>query len=330
MPTPVVICDDSGVARKQIARALPGDWDCDVSFAKGGEECLDMLSGAACEVLLLDLTMPEPDGYTVLERLRELPQAPAVIVVSGDIQPEAQRRVLALGARAFIRKPVNEAELAEVLSREQLLPMGGSGIRSDAVDTRVEFLDGCRELANVAMGQAADLLARLLHAFVVLPVPNVAMIEGSELRMALSSVEGYERVSAVCQGFIGSGIAGEALLLFNEASFEDMARLMNNDAEPDQQQELELMMDLASVLIGACLRGIAEQLDITFSQDHPSVLDRHRSVADLLTRNGPGWGRMLAIELHCTIEDHRIDCDLLLLFTDDSMTTLEDKVAHLL
>ena len=46
--------------------------------------------------------------------------------------------------------------------------------------------DVYQELANVSMGQAADLLARLLNAFVVLPIPNVNVLEVSELHMALS------------------------------------------------------------------------------------------------------------------------------------------------
>ena len=40
MTTPVLICDDSSVARKQMARTLPSDWDIEISFAKHGEEAL--------------------------------------------------------------------------------------------------------------------------------------------------------------------------------------------------------------------------------------------------------------------------------------------------
>ena len=74
----------------------------------------------------------------------------------------------------------------------------------------------------------ADLLARLLGAFVLLPIPNVNVLEVSELHMALSAAAESETLSAVCQGFIGAGIAGEALLLFHDASFQDLARLMNH------------------------------------------------------------------------------------------------------
>ena len=48
-----------------------------------------------------------------------------------------------------------------------------------------DMRDCYQEIANVAMGRAGDLLARLLNVFVELPIPNVNFIEVSELRMAL-------------------------------------------------------------------------------------------------------------------------------------------------
>ena len=90
--------------------------------------------------------------------------------------------------------------------------------------------------------------------------------------MALQSASDNESVSAVCQGFIGKGVAGEALLIFNDSSFHDIAKLMKYEGEIDDAVQLELEMDIASILIGAFLNGLAEQLDMSFSQGHPVVL----------------------------------------------------------
>ena len=59
--------------------------------------------------------------------------------------------------------------------------------------------DCYQELTNVAMGQAADRLARLLDAYVVLPIPRISVIESSELNMALQDAGNDSSVSAVCQ-----------------------------------------------------------------------------------------------------------------------------------
>ena len=101
-----------------------------------------------------------------------------------------------------------------------------------------------------AMGRAGDLLARLLNVFVVLPIPNVSMLEINELRMALKQAADDESLSAVCQGFIGAGIAGEALLMFNESNFSEIAELMHYSGELYDTAQLELLMDIANILLG--------------------------------------------------------------------------------
>jgi chemotaxis protein CheY-P-specific phosphatase CheC len=328
MTIPILICDDSSMARKQMARALPQDWDVDVSFAENGVQGVDGVKSGKGEVLFLDLNMPEMDGYQVLEAIRTEDLPTMVIVVSGDIQPEAYQRVMQLGALAFIQKPVSSEQIEEILNRY--------GIRGErkgnigAINVEVDILDAYQEIANVAMGRAGDLLARLLDVFVILPIPNVNMIEVSELRMALNEVADSDTLSAVCQGFIGAGIAGEALLMFNESSFTDIAELMKYKGEIDETAQLELLMDVANILLGACLTGIADQLDISFSQGHPMVIGRHVKVRDLLKYNASRWKRTLAIEIAYSIENRRINCDLLLLFTEDSLPSLNKQLAYAL
>ena len=121
MPKKVLICDDSNMARKQMARALPENWPVDVVFAKHGEEAIEQIKAQEFEVLFLDLTMPVMDGYTTLEVIRKEDLPIMVIVVSGDIQPEAQERVKKLGAIDFIKKPVDQARITNVLTEYGIL-----------------------------------------------------------------------------------------------------------------------------------------------------------------------------------------------------------------
>jgi chemotaxis protein CheY-P-specific phosphatase CheC/ActR/RegA family two-component response regulator len=368
------------MARKQVARSLPDGWDVDISFATNGKEGVEAIKAGKGDVLFLDLNMPEMDGYQVLEAIVKEDLPTMVIVISGDIQPEAHQRVTSLGALDFIQKPVNKEKLTQILSAygiytqqpveaEQPLTEATSSVIVSAEPETInstfhehksasvkfapltkaanvaiiekeepeedffldaELRDCYQEIANVAMGQAGDLLARLLDVFVVLPIPNVNLIEVSELSMALSDVEEQESTSGVCQGFIGAGISGEALLILNDSSFKDVASLMNYKYEVDESTELELLMDLANVLIGACLNGVAEQLDMPFSQGHPVVLGQHKKISQLIATNSKKWKRTLAIEISYSIEDYPIKCDLLLLFTEESMRTLNNKISYLL
>lgn len=341
MVAAVLICDDSNLARKQMARALPEQWQQNIQFAGHGGEALDILQRQSIDLLFLDLNMPILDGYQVLAAIQQQQIPVKTIVVSGDIQPEARERVLSYGALDFIKKPVDQQKLNHVLGlvqqkniqqQEQAKtePKAKPVKSADSFVLSNDLRDVFQELSNVAMGQAGDLLARLLKVFVKLPIPNVNVIEVSELHMAIASVEQKENTSAVCQGFIGGGVAGEALLILNDSSFVDIARLMQYQGELTTKVELELLMDIANILIGAVLKGLAEQIDMSFSQGHPVVLGQHAPVSELIKANARRWRRTLAIEISYGIENYNISCDLLLLFTEDSIKTLDYKVAFLL
>ncbi len=327
----VLICDDSAFARKQMARALPPDWDVNVHFAENGQLGLEEIFSGHGDIIFLDLTMPVMDGYEVLQTLQREKLKNRVIVVSGDIQPEAHKQVMALGALDFIKKPCSAEEIRSLLERLHLYQPGQADVAQPEVATlSIEARDVYQELANVAMGQAGDLLARMLGGFVILPIPTVNVLEVSELHMALGSASRADTLSAVCQGFIGAGIAGEALILFHDSSFADLARLMKHQGELTRNVELELLMDMSNVLIGAFLRGFANQLDTPFSQGHPVVLGQHSSIEDLINTNQHRWKRTLAIEINYRIRDHKVQCDLLLLFTEDSIQYMNNKILHLI
>ncbi len=116
MGIPLLICDDSNMARKQVARSLPTDWDVDITFATNGVEGLQAIKEGKGEITFLDLTMPEMDGYGVLEHVFSEGLNAMVIVISGDIQPEAHERVKKMGALEFIKKPINKEKLSDVLN----------------------------------------------------------------------------------------------------------------------------------------------------------------------------------------------------------------------
>ncbi|MBX9915337.1 MAG: response regulator [Pseudomonadaceae bacterium] len=337
MVIPLVVCDDSMMARKQLIRALPPEWPVSINQACHGEEAMTMVRQGLAEVMLLDLTMPVMDGFEVLAALRSEGLNPKVIVVSGDVQEEAIRRVNELGALAFLKKPANPEELRETLERLGLLsPPGTEAVASPepipprpAFELKINFRDALREISNVAMGRAAALLAKVLGVFVELPVPAVNLFEVSELHMTLADAQRGERCSALCQGFIGDGIAGEALLLFHDSEISDISKLFNWQPRNDVEVS-EMLLDLASILIGACLSGISEQIDVRFSQGHPQLLGLHSSIDSLIHVNQTRWRKTLAVEISYSLEGHNVHFDLLLLFTEDSIQRLSHKINYLL
>jgi two-component system chemotaxis response regulator CheY len=116
-----LICDDSLLARNQLKKSLPVNFDAEIVTAANGVEAISLLRARDIGVVFLDLTMPELDGIGVLEAIKAEAIDCFVIVVSADIQPEMQKRVTELGALAFIPKPASADKLAAVMNKYGLI-----------------------------------------------------------------------------------------------------------------------------------------------------------------------------------------------------------------
>lgn len=341
MTNGILICDDSALARKQMARALPAPLATNIQFAENGREALDKLRRHEAELLFLDLNMPEIDGYQVLETIRQEDLPVLTIVVSGDIQPEARERVQKLGAIDFIKKPTDTSVVLSLLREYGFYSPSdleasalNDGTLKDVRENRsagisVPLNDYLQEISNVAMGRSSDLLARLLRVFVKQPIPKVAFIANSELHMAISAAQQDDIYSAVCQGFTGAGIAGEALLLFADASFAEMAEMLHYDSVQGSGVSVEVLMDMSSILFGAFLKGIGDQLDLKIGLGHPTVLGQHRQINELLEHHSSRDERLLCIEISYELENRNIHCDMLVLLTEDSLPFLEQRLEYL-
>ncbi|MEK2097931.1 response regulator [Vibrio parahaemolyticus] len=331
MSCPVLICDDSALARKQMARSLPATLNPDITFAIHGKNALEELAQKEFKLMFLDLTMPEMDGFETLENMQRLGNKTPVVVVSGDIQPKAKERVFALGAKAFIQKPIAKDELKNAL-KELIEPEPRPLIITPSV-IELPILrrrDIYMEVANVSIGRAADALARHFDVFVQLPLPNVNIFEVSELHMALRDLASHDNVSGVCQGFCGEGIAGEALVILSDSSVSDLKKLMKVPADSEELEELELLMDISNILVGSFLNGLGEQSEVRFFQSPPVLLGQHISIDSIIESTTGAFKRTMTFEVSYNIEGTSIRCDLLFMFVDESLPLLDNKLAYLM
>lgn len=341
MTTRILICDDSAFARKQMARTLPPGLEAEVIYAENGQQAVNHLRRGDTELMFLDLNMPVMDGYQVLETIRKEDLPVVTIVVSGDIQPEAQERIRKLGAIGFIKKPTELSVVLGLLHDYGFYRPGDlehAALTDHSLDTdvavttpeiSVSLNDYLQEIANVAMGRASDLLARLLRVFVTQPVPRVAFLAPSELHMAISAAGNRDTYSAVCQGFTGAGIAGEALLLFADTNFQSLAELLQYDHVDTSSLNVEVLMDVSSILFGAFLKGVGDQLDLKLGLSHPTLLGQHQLITELLEHHSARRQQLLCIEIGYALEDRNIRCDMLVLLTEDSLPFLEQRLEYL-
>lgn len=332
MPLPIVICDDSSFARKAIARALPDSWDVDISFAENGRQAIEKIEKGLAHVLFLDLNMPVMDGYETMKFIRQYDLQTIVIVVSGDVQEEARKRMMDLGALDFIEKPINNNKLVGILKKFGIYDGDGQSIkRQQGNKTGNELndkLDLFREVCNIAMGQAGKNLAKLLDIFVELPVPSISIIHSNELSMAIAEIDRNDSVSAVSKGFVSKGLKGEAIILFNDTHVASLNTLLGYDKQ-DELSELESLMDISNIIVGACLAGIAKQLRLDVTHTTPIILGLHCDLEELVTKNVSRWEELLMVEIAYSVSAAKVNFELLLLLPKDCLDVTYDRIVSL-
>ena len=94
MPLNILICDDSAFARKQLARALPSDWNINIHFAGNGQEGLEQILSGNGDLVFLDLTMPVMDGYQATREIREFDLDTPIIALSANVFSEDRKSVV--------------------------------------------------------------------------------------------------------------------------------------------------------------------------------------------------------------------------------------------
>ncbi|MDH3354172.1 MAG: response regulator [Chromatiales bacterium] len=328
MTIPVIICDDSSFARKQVARALPKGWDVAISFAANGREGIEAIRAGKGDILFLDLQMPDMDGFEVLEAIRAEDLQTLPIVISGDIQADSQKRVKELGAVTFIKKPVDATELSATLDDYGVLSILETPMEK-VKEENVSFEDWVQEISNISMGRAADLLAQFIDESIELSIPRVALLEPVELDMMLASSVN-RGVSHVSQGFIGSGVFGETLITFHDINFDELAKLMNYSEQIDSSGEMELLMGLSNVLSGSFLKELAELLTVTFSFGHPRISTHSMGSEEAEHRKIDPSEKILSIHINYAIGKNRVECDQLLLFPQDAISALRQRANYIL
>lgn len=107
MRNTVLVVDDMEINREILTEILSEEYE--VKIAENGRKALEMIQEMQGElaVILLDLMMPEVDGFAVLEVMQKtgwIEKIP-VLIISGETSLKAEKRCFEYGISDFIRKP---------------------------------------------------------------------------------------------------------------------------------------------------------------------------------------------------------------------------------
>ncbi len=180
----LVVADDDRAIRKIVRDRLTAAGHV-VEVAEDGRAALALIERIEPDLVLLDLQMPEVDGFAVLDALSRQATLPLVIVITAHGSVEAAVRAMKAGAHDFLQKPFEAAHLEHVVGRA----LDTGRLRRDVrvlrgeVETRHQLVAGSSprmrevlELGNRAApsdatvllsgesGTGKEVLARAIHA----------------------------------------------------------------------------------------------------------------------------------------------------------------------
>lgn len=114
----ILIVDDTRLSRSMIRKRIPEHIRKSATIIEGtnGLEAVALYKEHLPDLLFLDLTMPEMDGFEALECIMQFDPDAVVYVITADIQTKTVEKVTAAGARNLEAKPVSEARLAEIFN----------------------------------------------------------------------------------------------------------------------------------------------------------------------------------------------------------------------
>jgi len=115
----ILIVDDEPMSVKILCHQLENDYT--IVLAQGGREALQIISDNTPDIILLDLLMPEIDGYEVYRSIRTIPELDGVPVLFITSMPDVECEAMGLemGANDFIHKPFS-ADLVKLRIKNHL------------------------------------------------------------------------------------------------------------------------------------------------------------------------------------------------------------------
>ncbi len=189
----VLLVEDDLTAAKGISMMLKAAGAV-VDHAAAGEEAMELTRHYDYDVILLDLMLPDMEGFEVVRRLRIGRDDTPILILSGLVRSPAKVKALGLGADDFITKPFDNAEL---LARMQAVVRRCKGFSQPTLrvgtvelnlDSREVFVDGAEvrltgkeyailELLVLRRGMVLTKEAFLNHLYGGLDEPEMKIID---------------------------------------------------------------------------------------------------------------------------------------------------------
>lgn len=115
MPKSILIIDDSRIARIMLNSCILQFKEFDIFEAEDGIQGIEKYKELKPDIVFMDLTMPNMNGYDATKEILKFDQHAVIIVLTADVQPKSIGKILKIGAFSVIKKPAEPEDIKKVL-----------------------------------------------------------------------------------------------------------------------------------------------------------------------------------------------------------------------
>jgi two-component system CheB/CheR fusion protein len=110
----ILICEDD-FNNFNLLRLILFDTNCNIDWSKNGKECVELYKKNKYDLILLDIRMPEYDGYYALEKIRKVDKQIPIIAQTAYALINEKIDLIKQGCTGYIDKPINSEKLLKMI-----------------------------------------------------------------------------------------------------------------------------------------------------------------------------------------------------------------------
>jgi len=162
----ILVVDDSAINREILATQVQAE-GYQVATAKDGKQAIQMIQTETFDLILLDIIMPEIDGYQVLQWIRSSPwKNIPTIMISALEQTDSVVKCIEMGAEDYLTKPFNsvllKARLGACLEQKRLRDLEAIYMRQLAqANQQISQFNNCLQVENTRLSSELEVTQRL-------------------------------------------------------------------------------------------------------------------------------------------------------------------------
>ncbi|MDF2930894.1 MAG: evgS [Chryseobacterium sp.] len=140
-PLRVLVVDDNAI-NQSLMKHLLLQWNIDFETASNGLEAVEYLRNNDCDLVLMDIQMPQMDGYAATQQIREeLKLNIPIIAMTAHALAGERERCLSRGINEYISKPIKEEELFKLISNFGLNERNHKEIKIEEKPPVYQYID---------------------------------------------------------------------------------------------------------------------------------------------------------------------------------------------